>query len=86
MNLASIGNLDRAVLNQTGLSGTFDFLLEWTPERRLATTPNDNPQPEDSGPTFMQALQEQLGLKLESRKGPLDVLVVDHAEMAPTEN
>ena len=39
-----------------------------------------------SGPTLQQALQDQLGLRLESKKGPVDFLVVDHAEKSPTEN
>jgi uncharacterized protein (TIGR03435 family) len=83
MNLAPM--LDRAVIDQTGLSGTFDFLLEWMPERRSAAPTNDNPQPEDSGPTFMQALQEQLGLKLVAQRGPVEALVIDHIEQ-PSEN
>jgi uncharacterized protein (TIGR03435 family) len=77
MNMASIGRLDRAVVNETGLSGTFDFILEWMPERRVSATPNDAPQPEDLGPTFLEALQEQLGLKLVSRRGPVEALVID---------
>ena len=85
MNLTSIGNLDRAVLDQSGLSGTFDFLLEWMPERRSAAPTNGTPQPEDFGPTFMEALQDQLGLKLISQRGPVEVLVIDHIEQ-PSEN
>jgi uncharacterized protein (TIGR03435 family) len=77
MNLASAGNLDRAVINQTGLGGTFDFTLEWMPERRSTASPNEaNQQPEDSGPTFLEALQEQLGLKLVSQRGPVEALVI----------
>ena len=44
------------------------------------------PPTEDSSPTIFEALQAQLGLKLESKKGMVDVLVVDHAEKIPTEN
>jgi uncharacterized protein (TIGR03435 family) len=67
------------VVDLTGLSGAFEFKLEWTP---------DGPVPPDgaSGPSLFTAVQQQLGLRLESRKGPLDVLVVDHAEKVPTEN
>ena len=42
-------------------------------------------QPDPSGPTFLEALQEQLGLKLESQAGPIDILVIDHVEQ-PSEN
>jgi uncharacterized protein (TIGR03435 family) len=68
------------VVDLTGLSGAFEFKLEWTPD--------DGPVPPGgaSAPSLFTALQEQLGLRLESRKGPLDVLVVDHAEKVPTEN
>ena len=73
--------MDRPVLDRTGLTGTFDFSLEWS----LAPDPRQPPdaQPEDSGPTFLEALQEQLGLKLKSAKGPVDVLVIDHVEHRP---
>jgi uncharacterized protein (TIGR03435 family) len=75
--------LDRPVLDRTGLTGAFDFSLEWS----LPTDPAQPPEslPADSGPTFLEALQEQLGLKLKSAKGPVDVLVIDHVEH-PTEN
>jgi uncharacterized protein (TIGR03435 family) len=75
--------VDRPVLDRTGLTGTFDFSLEWS----LAP---DSAQPfgsqsEDTGPTFLEALQQQLGLRLKSTKGPVDVVVIDHVEH-PTEN
>ena len=41
---------------------------------------------QDAAPTLIVAVQEQLGLKLESKKGPVDILVIDHAEKVPTEN
>jgi uncharacterized protein (TIGR03435 family) len=68
------------IVDRTGLEGQFGFKLEWTSDH--------GPVPADgaSGPSLFTAVQEQLGLKLESRKGPLDVLVVDHAEKVPTEN
>jgi len=68
------------VVDLTGLDGQFEFKLEWTPD--------NGPVPPDgaSAPSLFTAVQEQLGLKLESRKGPLDVLVVDHADKVPTEN
>jgi uncharacterized protein (TIGR03435 family) len=75
--------VDRPVLDRTGLTGTFDFSLEWS----LAP---DSAQPlgsqtEDTGPTFLEALQQQLGFRLKSTKGSVDVLVMDHVEH-PTEN
>jgi uncharacterized protein (TIGR03435 family) len=67
------------VVDQTGLKGLFEVKLVWTPD--------DRPVPDDErGPSVFTAVQEQLGLKLESRKGPMEVLVVDHAEKTPTEN
>ena len=72
------------VLDQTGLPGFYEVKLEWTSDL------NNPPQPPDSdappGPSIFTAVQEQLGLRLESRKGPVDVLVVDHAEQVPAEN
>jgi uncharacterized protein (TIGR03435 family) len=70
--------VDRPVLDRTGLTGTFDFSLEWSLARDSAEPIGS--QPEDTGPTFLVALQEQLGLKLKSTKGPVDVVVIDHVE------
>ena len=70
---------DLPVLDLTGLKGFYDLTLDWFPE----TKPNEgNP----AGPTLPEALQDQLGLKLENRKAPIEVLIVDHAEKLPTEN
>lgn len=67
------------VVDQTGLSGPFEVKLVWTPD--------DRPVPEDErGPSVFAAVKEQLGLRLESRKGPMEVLVVDYAERTPSEN
>jgi uncharacterized protein (TIGR03435 family) len=70
----------RPVLDQTGLSGTFDFTLEWTPQLNVPEPPGSTFQTDESGPTFLEALKEQLGLKLESTTGPVNVLVIDHVE------
>jgi uncharacterized protein (TIGR03435 family) len=75
----------RPMIDQTGLRGPFDFDLEFTPERPGAPPPAADSAPDDSALPFQDALREQLGIKLESRKGPLDVIVVDHIEH-PTEN
>lgn len=75
------------VINMTGLDGLYEVNLEWAPMESLAS-PGGTIRPPESpaGPALSTALQEQLGLKLEGRKGPLDVLVVDHAEKVPSEN
>lgn len=77
--------LGSPVLDKTGLTGRYNFTLEWTDERfrRPANGP-DAPEFE-AFPDLFSALQNQLGLKLEVKKGPVEVLVVDHAEKA-TEN
>jgi len=74
----SLVGVDRPVLDRTGLSGTFDFAIEFTPEPNGAAPPNF--QPDVTGPTFLETLQDQLGLKLEPTTGPVSVFVVDHAE------
>jgi bla regulator protein blaR1 len=83
--LPQIGNLDRAVLDRTGLSGTFDFTFEWTPQRSGATPPGADIQMEESGPTFAEDMRKQLGLRLEPQKGSVQVLVIKHVEK-PSEN
>ena len=62
-----MGTLDRPVLDQTGLSGSFDFIIEWTPQINGPLPPGANFQPDETGPTFLEALKEQLGLKLDSQ-------------------
>ncbi len=72
-------DLDRPVIDQTGLKGEYAFTLEWTPGVR---------EPEGgtaARPSLFTAVEEQLGLKLESTKGPVEVLVIDRAER-PSEN
>lgn len=79
--------IGREVVDETGLKGVFDFTLEWSPdETQKLAQPDAGPAGGTSGPSLFTALQEQLGLKLEGRKGPVQVLVVDHIEKAPTEN
>jgi uncharacterized protein (TIGR03435 family) len=68
--------LGRVVVNQTGLSGRYDLTLRWTPDD-AATLASPSP---DVPPDIFTAIQEQLGLKLESTKGPVPVLVIDSAE------
>ena len=70
--------LGRRVIDQTGLTGAYTLSLKWTPDDKPATGDN-------SPPSLVTAIQEQLGLRLEPTKGPVEILVVDHAEK-PTEN
>lgn len=76
-------SLGRPVVDGTGLKGKYDFLLSWVPEPANAPIPAAS---DDSGPTMMSAVQEQLGLKLESKKAPVELLVIDRYEKVPTEN
>jgi uncharacterized protein (TIGR03435 family) len=76
LDLAS--EVGRPVTDATGLKGKYDFTIRWLGEG--AGTSDDN------GPNIFVALQEQLGLKLESKKGMVDTLVVDHIEKTATEN
>jgi uncharacterized protein (TIGR03435 family) len=70
------------VVDETGLAGVFDFTLEWSPDEMKA----EGTTAESAAPSIFTVLQEQLGLKLEGRKGAVEVLVVDHVEKTPTEN
>lgn len=83
--LSSLGQLDRPLVDQTGLSGRFDFTLEWTLERKGPPPPHDVPPDDFQVTTLREALHEQLGLKLKATKAPLDTLVIDHVER-PSEN
>jgi uncharacterized protein (TIGR03435 family) len=75
--------IDRHVRDRTGLAGTFDVVVEWSRSSDAVQTPSSGP--DEAPPPFIEALQRQLGLKLTSTKGPVDVLVIDHIER-PTEN
>lgn len=79
--------LGRIVIDKTGLQGKYDLALAWSPEDRSANFTNvsaDNAAA-PPGPSIFTAVKEQLGLKLESTKATVDVLVIDHIE-APSEN
>jgi len=76
--------LGRPVIDKTGLMGRFDFTLEWAREPRAAAA-SDVPPPPPSGPTPMEALRDQLGLKLEPSKASLPLLSIDKVER-PSEN
>jgi uncharacterized protein (TIGR03435 family) len=83
---ALFGQVERIVIDRTGIEGSFDFKLEWVPD--AANMPSINGakmEASTEGPSIFTAVQEQLGLKLESTKGPVEILVIDRAEKA-TEN
>jgi uncharacterized protein (TIGR03435 family) len=75
----------RPVNDATGLQGVFDFTLEWDPQADLRVGTADAAGG-GQGASIFTALQEQLGLRLEGGKGPVEVLVVDRMEKTPTEN
>lgn len=80
--------VNRVVVDHTGLMGPFDLDLTWTPAPGEWVAPpvaGGTALPVSDGPSLFSALQEQLGLKLEPARAPVDVLVIDHAEM-PVDN
>jgi uncharacterized protein (TIGR03435 family) len=84
------GQLSKPVTDLTGLTGKYDIALYWMESSpRVGASPSVSSAPEadlDSGPPLEKAIQDQLGLRLEARKGPVDFLVVDHIEKSPTGN
>ncbi len=75
-----IPGINRIVLDRTGLTGTFDVDLTWTPDTTADNHGAPLPPVDSNAPSLFTALEEQLGLKLESTKEPVDVLVIDHVE------
>ena len=75
----------RTVLDKTGLTGRYDIALKWAPEEPGMLNGAPAPPPDPSLPSIFTAVQEQLGLRLESQRGPVDVVVVEHLDK-PTEN
>lgn len=80
-------DVDRPILDRTGLAGRYDFKLQWTPDDSAVQTSlggapdgNSAPPPDTNGLSLFTALQEQLGLKLKSGKGPVEIIVIDHVE------
>lgn len=101
----STGDIDHPVVDATGLEGTWDFVLNWSPKIvGLMTTARGNAESAarqaggdapgsaaaasdpGGGITMLQAMEKQLGLKLELQKRTMPVLVIDHVEQKPTEN
>jgi uncharacterized protein (TIGR03435 family) len=78
----------RTVLDKTGLQAHYSFTFQWTPENLAASgaqSADRASSSESSGPSLFTALREQLGLRLESTKAPVDTIVIEHIER-PTEN
>jgi uncharacterized protein (TIGR03435 family) len=91
--------LEHPVVDMTGLAGEYDFTLYYTPEGNMTGAssgasmerdgagqvgPIDSAEP--AGDNLFSALPKQLGLQLQSKKGSMDILVIDHAAKIPTEN
>jgi len=85
------GITGRPVVDKTGLTAKYDFVLEWTPDMAPDARAQGfgdgvtSPAPAPGGPTIFTALQEQLGLRLDSQKGPVENIVIDRVEK-PSEN
>ena len=84
LSLNYVALLGRIVIDRTGLIGTFDVHLKWTLDPSTGAA-GRGISDDRTGPSIFTALQEQLGLKLESAKGPVEVLVIDHVEIAVRE-
>ena len=69
---------DRPVVDKTAVPGSYEFTLDWTPDELQSDG--------QAGPSLFTAIEEQLGLKLEARKEPMEVVVVDYAEKIPSGN
>jgi uncharacterized protein (TIGR03435 family) len=95
--LGGLGSqIDRPVVDKTGLNGVYDFKLVWAPDRASASSPQPPESPSgqvglldaasDPAPTLFAAFERQLGLKFEDKRGPVQVLVVDKVNRTPKEN
>ena len=75
--------VDRQVIDRTGLTGIYDLTLKWTPEAipsALGLPQAPLPPPDPDAPNIFTVVQEQLGLKLEAGRGPVEVIVIDRLE------
>jgi uncharacterized protein (TIGR03435 family) len=87
-NFANYPVVGRPVKDRTGLSGRYDWHIEFTPAFLDGPNPDSPPianPAADSGPNLFTAIQEQLGVKLQSEKAQVEYLVIDQAER-PTED
>jgi uncharacterized protein (TIGR03435 family) len=80
------GVLDRPVVDQTGMEGRYDLVLKWAPDdSQFGGHPPEASKADSPLPSLFTAIQEQVGLKLDAVKAPVDVMVIDHVEK-PSEN
>jgi uncharacterized protein (TIGR03435 family) len=84
-SLSGIVGLGRPLIDRTGLSGRFDFTLAWAADTGPSPPDSSGAASEPIGPSALQALRDQLGLKLQSARGPVQILVIDRVER-PSEN
>jgi uncharacterized protein (TIGR03435 family) len=80
------GSLGKPVTDATGLKGQYEISLCWAPDSPSPARAGASTALLPDGPTMIDAVQDQLGLRLEAKRGPADFLVVDHIEKLPTEN
>jgi uncharacterized protein (TIGR03435 family) len=79
--------MERPVVDLTKLPGVYDLTLDWVPDEALKPGADSKPAGDaPPGPDLLTALQQQLGLKLQPQKAPLELIVVDHADRVPVEN
>jgi uncharacterized protein (TIGR03435 family) len=75
--LKSYTGAGRTVVDKTGLTGEYDFTLKWTPQPMRASNPETPPVLDSNGPAIFTALEEQLGVRLESQKVPTSIFVIE---------
>lgn len=85
LSIALSREVGRMIVDKTGLEGKYDLTLAWSPDNRSAAMNDTSNESAPPGPSIFTALQEQLGLKLEATKAPVETLVIDHIEQ-PSEN
>jgi bla regulator protein blaR1 len=81
LSTALANQVGRPIVDRTGLAGSFNFKLNWTPDETIIPNGGDPLSTLDqAGPSIFTAIREQLGLELKATKGPAEVLVIDHVE------
>jgi uncharacterized protein (TIGR03435 family) len=78
--------LDGPLTDATGLTGKYDYTIFWSMRANSAALRGATPGDEPDGPSIFDAIQDRLGLKIEKKRGPVQMLVVDHVERKPTAN
>jgi uncharacterized protein (TIGR03435 family) len=76
--LSAEGTFGRPIIDASGLTGTYDFAIDWAPQGRPPA--GSDFEPDSSGASFEQAIGDQLGLKLQSRTSSMRVVVLDHLD------